>query len=1560
MAERSISVVMESSYRSGLSKGLRQDKQKLDEFQKYLDKRGLRIPVRIDLKGLQSQAGAMRKIVLGAFADIPAAILGADGRPASSASSGRAGNSRPGLLSRTTSSTYGKNAQTRITEVEQIGKGVTSSQTFKRGSTEPLSTITKDISNVNDLRDALRGMNEQLRQAYGTARGRGDKAGQIAALIEHRKLLTAAMQSASGKGLENSPHYIQAENQVARVSERIAALQGGQQSRAEKEAAATARSRFDNKLRREEERVDLAQKANAQEIIRANQIANLTQREAALNRLYAERKQIFTDSQRRFQSVDAARQGMGDAQGADKAMRRGLNMAGHAAQVDVEAERARASLASHRSAERKAQDAKDHADRTASFNRELQDIKAQSEMRLAAINATERAERAAARNARAKNAAAEKGHLARQAEYANRASLLGGLDTRARAAGNTGSADAARAQRLRSEVAGARDLARFTSAATAGGHALNFHSSALLRNAATFTRWMIPVQAVLGVVSALRAGADGAIKVNRQFAVLQAVFQGTAQEAQKLKVGVLDLAASQGRSADEAMDAAIRWSRLGLSRVGVLEAVKVSLQAANVAEISSAEAAEQLAAIYATFRLNVGDLAGVLNSLNSISNNYNVTVDDMFQGISRVGGIAKQSGLDLMDLAGIIGSVVGATGRPGQEVGNAVKFVVTRLAAPETLKGLKEHFKIDLSQPNGDLKDMSTIIRELADIFPTLNNAQKQTFLSLTAGSRQASRFALVLDQYRQGQALAAQAMNDTGVTAAENQLILETLEGRIKSLKTAWTELFTAMGDAGAFERVGEFFRYLQGHTMQSTAAFKEAAKASGSIAVNNPAIAELIERQGGGKDKALGTRGKFTREEVQKTLEIMDKFVPEAKAGKHIEPNQLKGRVRIKAESWFGLGGNTVFASPAEAEQVRDELKKLLDNGGDSGPQDRISAMTAPTTYMRNRMRQMDTFRANMESFSKEVANGKMAPDKRYRDFETTARGLQNLPGGNELYSKAIADYQRLAKAKDNAGISKLASNTADQFHADFLKTSKGYDAAKPGVISGLEKTLTENADKRQALVKDLAAAPVGDKMKIVGELKELDQVSASVARELEAIRDGVKELMDSFFSLAENTSISKTLDDMVGGVGDNAKDLAKSLAGQFAEAFKNLAPDAENDPVERIFKRRASAARIALDMLRNLQAATAATSLDRKTQAEVNIANIKSTQAAGRMDEVAADKAIAAQQKIINQQDALNELIQTRLNMEDESLRKKLDELSIEQQAAALARIQTDASKRTADSSLAWRFGETDSDKNANQAAMAIRRANATLFLARDAMFPGSKTDTLAARAENAGSVLQDEATARKALESLQTRGYEIEAARKQVAIDTLKAMREQTDEANKRLMLASREDQLRIAAFARTARERPVRGSEFYALSQETRQAIVNYMPNQAPGRANPAFAKADKDIADLDEEKGRLVSAISDIRGGLEALGKSITKETGDGGALDATPKTTGEDLQKSIATRDNSPVVNVSIGAISVGVGQQVERMLTGYVDRELSAMETRLSRRPQPSPVPHAQGVTE
>lgn len=1564
MASRSISVVMESSYRSGLTKGLRQDLVRIDRFQKYLDGRPLRIPVRLDLSGLQSQAATMRKIVLGEFAARSASILGADGRAASLTSSGKATNAPTGLIARTTSTGYkdGVAATRNISELQQLGRGLQEVNRYKQnltsGDNTLLSSVRKDISSVADLRDALRNINADLRNQYGVARGRGDKRGQIVALEKQRSAINEALLAAKGDGMQHSPAYIQAENQIAAISQRVAALHGGLQTKAEKETAAAARGRFDNKLRNEEERVDRAQRANKVELVHANQISDLTQREAALNRIYDERKKIFTDSQRRFQSVDASRLSLGDSDGAGKAMRRGLNMAGHAAQVDFEQARAQAALADHRSAERKIQHNQAATDRAAAFNRELQDISGQSAMRIAAINAAERNLKAATTSQANKRQYAKLGHEARQAEFGNRATQYAGVESRARAAGNITVADAARGRRLSSEVAGSNDLTRFAASATAGGHALDFHSTALLRNAVTYARWMIPVQAVMGMTSAFSAGVEGAVRINRQFATLQAVFQGTREEAQKLKVETLDLATSQGRSAVEAMDAAIRWSRLGLSRVQVLEATRVSLQAANVAEISSADAAEKLSAIYATFRLNVGDLGGVLNALNSISNNYNVTVDDMFEGVSRVGGIAKQSGLELMDLAGIIGSVVGATGRPGAEVGNAIKFVITRLASPDAMQGLKKHFNIDLSEPNGDLKDMSKIVRELADVFPTLNNAQKQTFLSLTAGARQASRFALVLDQYRQGQALAAQAMNDTGVTAAENQLILESLESRLQSLKTSWTELFTAIGDAGAFERAGEFFRYLQTQAMQAKASFDEAAKAAGTIIINNPVLAETVERAGTGENTAFGTRGKFTKDETQSAIDELQKFIDSKKksgiGNKIVSFMQGPGKFDEihMPTGWLGLGSGISFKNIEAAEKRLADLKKLTGDGGDAGPQDKLTAMTASATFMRNRMKQMDTFRANMDSYSKEVVRGKMDPEKRYRDFETTARGLQNLPDGQALYSRTIGNYQQLAKNNDNTGISNLAATVSDLFKSDYIDTNKKYDAANPGVISALEKTLYDNSTKRQELQKQLAddSGSVASKMAIVGQLKELDQVSAAANRELATLKDAVKELMNPAFSVNESTAIGKYLDDIM------------AQAKGFRDAFNDLAPDAEADPVERIFKRRASAAGLTLDMLQHLQTATAAVATDRKTQAEININNVKSTLAGGFITPREADKTIAVQQNIINQQDSLNEEIARRIVLEKASLQTEVEKLALAQQVATLARVQTDASKAAADSSLAWRFGETDSDKNANQALAAVRRANAGIIDSERSAVPGSMTDSPATRAGYAGQVLQDEATARRALETLKTRGYEIDAATKQVAFDTVKALREQTNEAEKRYMLASREDQLRAAAMARTLSDRSVTSNEFFGLSQESRQAMVNYFPNDVPGGLNSVMGTRDTSLSELGAEKSRLTSLIGEINGGLASLSRSILKDTGNGGSLDVVPRGGDAALQDAVRTRENSPIVAINVGNVDVNVQlkDQMERIISNYVDRklnaDLSAMEARLNRATTPS----APGVAE
>ena len=81
---------------------------------------------------------------------------------------------------------------------------------------------------------------------------------------------------------------------------------------------------------------------------------------------------------------------------------------------------------------------------------------------------------------------------------------------------------------------------------------------------------------------ASKAGLAGAVKIERQTATLRAVYRGTDTEAVQLRNDVLALAAAEGRSADEAVGAAVL---LGAARAdatrGATEAVRVLLVAAN-------------------------------------------------------------------------------------------------------------------------------------------------------------------------------------------------------------------------------------------------------------------------------------------------------------------------------------------------------------------------------------------------------------------------------------------------------------------------------------------------------------------------------------------------------------------------------------------------------------------------------------------------------------------------------------------------------------------------------------------------------------------------------------------------------------------------------------------------------------------------------------------------------------------------------------------------------------------------------------------------------------------
>ncbi len=317
-----------------------------------------------------------------------------------------------------------------------------------------------------------------------------------------------------------------------------------------------------------------------------------------------------------------------------------------------------------------------------------------------------------------------------------------------------------------------------------------------LENTEQVTRWAASVGALYGSLALARTGLRAFLDLSYEVARLDQVYQKQGGTTKALADDVLRLAAANGRNSKEALQSATSWARLGLTRLQINEAVRVSLTAANVAELDTLEATKYLQSTMAAYGLQVRQISGFLSGLNDISNKFNVTNADLLEGISKVANVAKQAGIPLEELRGLIGAAVGTTGQTGANIGNALKSIIVALSNPVLQKTLNKEFKLDAMLPDqSDLKNFSDLLGDLFVRYQDLNNAERQSLLFQVAGKTQASKLAGLLDSYVKGLELAANATLNLTSAEKENELIIATLRNRLGALATEFERFALIQG---------------------------------------------------------------------------------------------------------------------------------------------------------------------------------------------------------------------------------------------------------------------------------------------------------------------------------------------------------------------------------------------------------------------------------------------------------------------------------------------------------------------------------------------------------------------------------------------------------------------------------------------------------------------------------------------------------------------------------------------------------------------------------------------
>lgn len=315
--------------------------------------------------------------------------------------------------------------------------------------------------------------------------------------------------------------------------------------------------------------------------------------------------------------------------------------------------------------------------------------------------------------------------------------------------------------------------------------------SGFLKNTLTATGWLAAVQVPMKAIQLAGHSYERMEQIQLQEARLTQVFRGVGGSARELSDDVLKLAAAEGRGTEEATLSAVAWSRLGLSRRQAAEATKQSLIGANVAEMTADETTQKLTATMAAYNLQVSELGGVLGTLNQLSNTYRVTNKDLFEGLSRVSGIAQQAGMSLESLSGLLAVSVQKTGQTGANMSNAMKTTLVRLNRDD----VKEFFS---KRYNTDVDGTAESLQKVHQIYERVNADERLDIMLKVGSATQANRFRAIMESYNEGILAGADALKHLNSAEQENLLITNTAAAARARLGSTWDRFVNSPAVSG------------------------------------------------------------------------------------------------------------------------------------------------------------------------------------------------------------------------------------------------------------------------------------------------------------------------------------------------------------------------------------------------------------------------------------------------------------------------------------------------------------------------------------------------------------------------------------------------------------------------------------------------------------------------------------------------------------------------------------------------------------------------------------------
>lgn len=277
-------------------------------------------------------------------------------------------------------------------------------------------------------------------------------------------------------------------------------------------------------------------------------------------------------------------------------------------------------------------------------------------------------------------------------------------------------------------VSARSDLQQFNNSSASISTRMTGLSNAMVAVGSTLTKSVSVPLATIGAM-ALKTTAD----FDAGMSEVKAISGATGTEFKQLETKAIQMGAKTKYSATEAASAFKYMAMAGWDTNDMLSGISGVMNLAAASGEDLATTSDIVTDALTAFGLSAKDSSHFADILAQASSRSNTNVGLMGETFKYVAPVAGALGYSAEDCAVAIG-LMANSGIKASQAGTALRSLFTRLARPtDTVAAAMEKYNITLTDANGNMKPLSTLMSEMRDRFSGLSEAQKANLAATLA-----------------------------------------------------------------------------------------------------------------------------------------------------------------------------------------------------------------------------------------------------------------------------------------------------------------------------------------------------------------------------------------------------------------------------------------------------------------------------------------------------------------------------------------------------------------------------------------------------------------------------------------------------------------------------------------------------------------------------------------------------------------------------------------------------------------------------------------------------------